>query len=177
MGKSFKELLEIRYQSIPGGIYNIPNTILSIDPGETTGWSTWNRDELLSSGEEATINKESRRLQLDLTRLYYGEDDTVLWDAIVCEDYLVYAHKVDRHVHSRVETLRVIGAFEILALMDDVPLYYQTAAMAKGFVTDDKLKEWGFYSRGNKHARDSMRHALYFMLVTNYKIALERGGI
>jgi hypothetical protein len=38
------------------------------------------------------------------------------------------------------------------------------AHQAKGFVTDEKLKAWGFYQKGVRHARDSIRHACYFLL-------------
>jgi hypothetical protein len=40
----------------------------------------------------------------------------------------------------------------------------QTAQQAKNFVTDELLQHWGFYERGQRHSRDSMRHALYFLL-------------
>jgi hypothetical protein len=36
------------------------------------------------------------------------------------------------------------------------------AGLAKGFATDDKLKAWGFWQPGQRHARDAIRHALNF---------------
>lgn len=45
-----------------------------------------------------------------------------------------------------------------------IPYYFQTAQMAKNFVTDDRLIEWQFYQRGQRHSRDSMRHGLFFLL-------------
>jgi hypothetical protein len=36
------------------------------------------------------------------------------------------------------------------------------AGLAKTFATDDKLEAWGFWKRGQKHARDAIRHAVYW---------------
>lgn len=49
----------------------------------------------------------------------------------------------------------------------------QMAAQAKGFVDDDKLKAWGFWIKGKKHARDAIRHGVYYLLFT-YHNAKER---
>jgi hypothetical protein len=38
------------------------------------------------------------------------------------------------------------------------------ASQAKAFVTDQKLKEWGFWKEGMRHSRDAIRHGLYFLL-------------
>ena len=34
----------------------------------------------------------------------------------------------------------------------------------KGFVTDAKLKEWGMWDIGHKHARDACRHCVYYLV-------------
>jgi hypothetical protein len=65
---------------------------------------------------------------------------------------------------SRVDTIRIIGAIEYACSKLKIPLVKQMAHMAKGFVTDDKLKEWCLWKGINKHARDSIRHAIYFLL-------------
>ena len=85
-------------------------------------------------------------------------------DKVVMEDYRVYQHKLDRHSYSPVLTLRIIGALEFICCMEDIPLYSQMAATAKGFATDKKLKDWGFFEKAQRHSRDSIRHAIYFML-------------
>ena len=38
------------------------------------------------------------------------------------------------------------------------------AQQAKGFVTDAKLKEWGMWDIGHKHARDACRHCVYYLV-------------
>jgi len=36
------------------------------------------------------------------------------------------------------------------------------AGLAKTFANDDKLEAWGFWRKGQKHARDAIRHGIYF---------------
>lgn len=43
-------------------------------------------------------------------------------------------------------------------------LRMQTAAQAKTFVTDDKIKKLGLWAPGQKHAMDAMRHLLFTLL-------------
>lgn len=50
----------------------------------------------------------------------------------------------------------------------------QSAADAKGRVTDDRLRDYGWWVRGAPHSRDALRHtALY---VVRYRDALRRPG-
>ena len=54
-------------------------------------------------------------------------------------------------------------------LIDTIPIAYQMAFQGKGFATDARLKEWGFWKEGMKHSRDAIRHGIYYLLVTNLK--------
>lgn len=40
---------------------------------------------------------------------------------------------------------------------------YQSAAQAKGVVTDKRLKSWGLWVPGQQHARDAIRHAVTYL--------------
>ena len=46
----------------------------------------------------------------------------------------------------------------------NIPYKLQMAQQAKGFVTDAKLKEWGMWDIGHKHARDACRHCVYYLV-------------
>ena len=84
---------------------------------------------------------------------------------VVYENYRVYAHKLERHSNSEVYTLRLVGVIEYLCdVKHQVPQYNQMASQAKGFMTDEKLKKWGMYRKGFRHARDAIRHGAYFLL-------------
>jgi hypothetical protein len=84
---------------------------------------------------------------------------------VIYENYRVYEHKLSRHANSEVYTLRLVGVIEYLCeVQHNIPFYNQMAHQAKGFVTDEKLKAWNMYQTGQKHARDSIRHGIYFLL-------------
>jgi hypothetical protein len=144
------------------GEQRIPKTLLCLDPGETTGWSIFHEGKLIDWGQSKTV-----------------EDGNIIWNEIqmlflhsqpshiLCEDYRIYQHKLDRHSFSPVLTLRIIGGIDLLANQTHISINYQMASQAKGFVTDDKLKLWNFWQSGQRHARDSIRHACYFLLFYN----------
>jgi hypothetical protein len=54
----------------------------------------------------------------------------------------------------------VFGSYESFTCF----IHYQMATTAKTFVTDEKLKQWGFWQEGMRHSRDAIRHGLYFLL-------------
>jgi hypothetical protein len=43
-----------------------------------------------------------------------------------------------------------------------VPYFLQKAALAKSTVTDARLKQWGLWVVGQRHARDGIRHCITF---------------
>jgi hypothetical protein len=43
------------------------------------------------------------------------------------------------------------------------PIFKQMPSLAMSTVSDDRLKSWGLYKRGQEHARDAERHAITFM--------------
>lgn len=156
----------------PGGRFR--GRLLSLDPGETTGWSVWDSHdnathyELAASGQLVTWDKAATIstmkcilpcvLNFPMLIAQYEPD------VVVLESYRVYEWKSESHSWSDVPTLRIIGSMETELHHRSLPYYFQTAQMAKNFVTDERLVEWGFWKRGERHARDSMRHGLYFLL-------------
>lgn len=135
--------------------------LLSLDPGETTGFAVWRSDpdkivlERCGQLDSRTIDKFNGEA------LHYAIFGGV--DHVVYERYSVYAHKAQQHVHSDVPTLRVIGSIETLCAQLGLSNSQQTAQVAKGFCTDDFLKRMYLWVKGMKHARDAIRHGAYFM--------------
>lgn len=154
----------------PGGQFT--GTLLALDPGETTGWSIWECNtpstfvKMIACGQLDTWDKENSSIvncvhnfpELISTAKKYGPLEVVM------EAYRVYEWKADSHSWSDVPTLRIIGSMETRLIDDSIPYTFQTAQVAKKFVTDELLKRFGFYERGQRHSRDSMRHALYYLL-------------
>ena len=83
---------------------------------------------------------------------------------MVCENYRVYGWLVQQHSWAELHTPKLIGAIACLAYISNTPIHYQMASEGKGWVTDTKLKEWNMYNAGQKHARDAIRHACYYLL-------------
>lgn len=162
------------HSQIPRNGGRFKGRLLALDPGETTGWSVWDshdnatRYEMFSCGQLETWNKEAQPGSMypiipavnNFRKLLDGLDV----DQVAMEVYRVYEWKADTHSWSDVPTLRIIGVIEAELHDNHIPYWFQTAQVAKNFVTDERLKEWGFYQRGQRHSRDSMRHALYFLL-------------
>jgi hypothetical protein len=137
-----------------------PDVLLALDPGETTGYCVFHKLALAEAGQLNTTD-----IDVGITRLR----DTLVRvrpNVIVLENYQVYSWKAKSHSWSSLHTPRLIGALEgYVTFMDPPPpLIKQMAQVAKGFCTDEKLQEWGFYQRGQRHARDSIRHACYYLL-------------
>lgn len=137
--------------------FKAPERLLCLDPGHTTGWSLFENGNLTASGQVATMADGWPSID----DLFNDIQPT----HVVFENYRVYAHKLDRHSNSEVYTLRLVGVIEYLCdVKFGIPRIDQMAHQAKGFVTDEKLKAWGFYKRGEKHARDAIRHGVYALL-------------
>jgi len=139
-------------------------TVLALDPGETTGWSVLDVDisgsgsvQLVAQGQFA-----SWPLELGLKGL------TELLDVyrpnfVVFEAYHVYSWRLNEHTFSEVPTIQLIGMIKTLTLQRALKFGEQTAQTGKAFFTDDRLKKFGIFFEGQKHARDSLRHACQFI--------------
>jgi hypothetical protein len=57
-----------------------------------------------------------------------------------------------------------IGVMKLFAQERKVTLHQQTAAVGKGFVSDDKLRIMGLWVPGKQHARDAYRHLITYMV-------------
>lgn len=143
-------------------------TLLSLDPGHTTGYALWLCDpdniQLLEAGQLSTWDKSD--LSMDgLVKLM----DTVKIKHAVFETYQIYEWKNADHSWSQVPTIQIIGATKILCQQKSITYSSQTAQVAKQFCTDQKLEQWRFYERGMRHARDAIRHGAYYILFGNKK--------
>jgi hypothetical protein len=137
----------------------LPSNILALDPGETTGWAFFAGLELLQCGQ---INTSDASVAPKALISLLNEFHPVV--QIVMEDYRVYQWKAKDHAWNPLLTPRVIGMVEMFAYQSDIPVVKQSAQTGKGFMTDDRLKEFGFYRRGERHARDAIRHACQYLL-------------
>lgn len=134
--------------------------LVSFDPGKTTGYAVFQDLKLITAGQLSTPELgPSFKLFIDL---FQQHKPTLC----VVEDYRVYKHKKEQHAWSELHTAKLIGVIEGAAASYEpsMEVIKQPAFVAKGFCTDAKLKEWNLYLRGQKHARDAIRHACYQIL-------------
>jgi hypothetical protein len=138
--------------------------LLALDPGETTGWSVWDvpeeglRPKLLAYGQLPNIDAAMGTTQIEKLIDKYNPTHAV------CEDYKVYAWKSATHSWASLHTPKLIGGITYLCATRKIPLKFQMAQQAKVFVTDEKMQAWGWWIQGQKHCRDSIRHALTFLM-------------
>lgn len=136
---------------------------LSLDPGHTTGYAVWKCDvqgaSLLEAGQVTTWTKNDMSMDAFIAIL-----DKHPPHEVVFETYQIYEWKSDDHSWSQIPTVQIIGAMKMLFIQRGIKYVSQTAQVAKQFCTDEKLEQWGFYTKGLRHARDAIRHGCYRIL-------------
>lgn len=138
-------------------------TVLAVDPGLVSGVAVWCDDGSL------TVD------QLDGSALW----DMVEAEAsaqrsgpltVVCESFVISARtiKASRQTWS----LEHIGVLKFLCRKHGCEIVLQQASAAKSVVTNERLKQWGWYRPGRDHANDALRH-LGLYLIQRRLIRLE----
>lgn len=133
--------------------------VLCLDPGETTGYAIFMEGLLYECGQQVT--GQNPELMAEFIQWVNGHLPV---DQIVYEEYRIRGNKAQQHVGSEVVTIQHIGAIKVVAGMLDIPIYKQTAGMAKGFATDERLRHWGLWQPNHRHANDAIRHGTYWHL-------------
>jgi hypothetical protein len=140
----------------------IPKHLLCFDPGETTGFERFVDGHLVWSEELKTHTiAPGTHIINPLIGTAYKLGSPV---EVVVENYQVYKWKMKQHVGDTLHTARLIGCIETLCALYDIPLTKQLAQNAKKFATDEKLKAWDMYPKGQRHARDAIRHGILYIL-------------
>lgn len=102
-----------------------------------------------STGENAGVHE-----MLELVDIWLGA-------ATGLEDFILRTQNKSRDTLSPV---RVTSAFEYGMHLRGFQTFRQQPSEAKGIVTDQRLKDWGYYRRDNQeHARDADRHAISWL--------------
>lgn len=133
--------------------------VLTLDPGLTTGWARWMHGRLVEAGQWATPGPADMADAIHALVEARGA-----LDRIVYEEYRIRGNKFKEHVGSEVVTIQNIGAIKVAADELSTPLWKQGAGLAKGFATDSKLRGWGLWQTGLRHANDAIRHGVYWHL-------------
>ena len=99
---------------------------------------------------------------------------------IVMEDYLLYSHRAESQINSRMETPKVIGVIQHHCFTNKIPYYMQMASSVKNRWNNEILHYKGYIATKsrryvlphnnkliNKHVLDSIRHAVHFHTFKN----------
>lgn len=129
--------------------------VLALDPGKMTGWAAWapGVDGRPQSGQDEFFDVLERT---DRWMAAVGHDGIV-----VVERYTISKSTLEKSRQSW--SLEVIGTVKFLANRHGVELVMQQPSDAKSFVPDSRLRDVGWYVRGQDHARDALRHLLLFL--------------
>jgi hypothetical protein len=109
---------------------------LAIDPGDTTGWCTFDAaGKLLEMGQAVT------KTDKEFNQFISGKIDSSLL-RVICEDYVLFKHKAMAQTNSRgrnLSTAKQVGKVELLCDLKNVPFTkqesskYRIGAMWGGF--------------------------------------------
>lgn len=132
--------------------------IIGIDPGETTGICTFVGQQLYNISQLPT---GLLPLAVNPILQYIAFQKPSL---VVMEDYRVYEWKAKQHSWIELHTPKLIGALQYALYTLHIPLVLQSAQTGKGFCSDERLIEWGFYTPAKRHAMDAVRHACHFLM-------------
>lgn len=135
--------------------------LIAVDPGETTGITL-----LQVYQDEIKLIEQEQLDSWPLDNFVNGITPYILEEPafVVYEAYHVYAWRLNEHTFAEIPTIQIIGSLKTLCIQNIVPYGKQTAQVGKGFFTDERLKTFGAFIEGQPHARDSLRHALQFIV-------------
>jgi hypothetical protein len=123
----------------------------ALDPGGTTGYC------LAFIGEPKKLYIAYGQHAWREDQLYNALCD-VSPDVLICESF---EFRQGARAGLDLAPAHLIGVVRLYAAIRPCELHMQTAAQAKGWWTDQKLKERNLYDRHFRHGRDAARHFLH----------------
>lgn len=124
---------------------------LVFDPGETTGYASFSDSPHdIAAGDFPHFSAVRELLQ------------KVDPDIVIIESFRLYPWKAKAKTWSSFPEIEVIGAIKHECFQMGLN-YIEQGASDKNMFDDEKLKALGFWRNMSPHARDSCRHALYYM--------------
>lgn len=135
--------------------------VVAADPGKMTGYAIWGRH---AADSDNYVSSAQYDFQEGLSRIedFLASGVTA---RVVAERYVISRGTLEKTRQSW--SLEVIGALRYLALKytgEDIKL--QSAADAKNFAPDTRLKKLGWHKPGMVHANDASRHLLLYLCST-----------
>lgn len=142
---------------------------IGLDPGGTTGWALYQATMMPPVGNGAPemidekwtcgqLGPEEHHTKLfTLLGMHHVQDYRV-----ICESFEFRQGKQRDNIN--LMSKEYIGVAKLFGQERDLPVVFQTAGLAKPFVTDQKIKKMNLWVPGRKHSMDAMRHLIYYMV-------------
>lgn len=126
-----------------------------MDPGGTTGWALWD-------AEWETPDVSWGQVPGGLLPALDVLADKLKWQdtTLVIERYTIGERTVKFSRQS--DALEITGALKVDAGRLGVPVVMQQPRDAKRLFTDDRLRQTGWWAKGEEHARDALRHLGFY---------------
>jgi len=145
---SLKRLVEAKEGPVPQGL-------LALDPGETTGWAFFKDGEFVEAGQ-FTGNRNFEELKSKFNP-----------DVVVFEEFRLFPWKAKQLSFNTLPAAQKIGI--ILYIFKDCFLFKQSPSQVKFFFDDERLKSLDLWPKGVKHGRDAIRHGAYYLVFNKGK--------
>lgn len=142
--------------------------VLALDPGGTTGWAMYSCEEIVEPFNSTSEFYNEKWVAGQLDRPGHHEQLYTLLELMHADPFHVVTESFEFRQRARnglvLISLEYIGVAELFCQQRQLQLKRQTASMAKGFVTDDKIKNMELWKSGQPHAMDATRHLLYYLV-------------
>ena len=144
--------------------------IVAIDPGETTGWSVWETEGLKKlDGGQTPLWEFIDDLDVGIRgeAALYGRVQAAAFEGvetIVCEDWSIYPREAESGALNwdKCRTARGIGAIELIARQNNLPIKLQAAAIKETARTMGAEDTFVTPLHENRHENDSHYQAVFF---------------
>lgn len=156
-----------------------PRVIIWLDPGQTTGMARWISPEVHDNRRNMGILEPVKDVEVaQVENCHEPSGLAELCSTLNKWMYLCvpiregsclvgvesFDYRLNERYRDKIDYTapEVIGATRLWALeRPSVVLMRRTAAAAKAFWTDDKIKKVGLWVPSQRHAMDALRHLLY----------------
>lgn len=153
--------------------------MLCVDPGETVGWSLWEGNRMIESGQTAlwefgdavfdavfsppvTPEEAAAGVEEDeLVALFRGIQ------RIVCEDWRLYPWELKTMSWDQCRTARLIGSLTQTARKGRLEFVLQPAKIKERAEAAGAREMFVRPLHDNRHQNDSIMHGVYFIAIEN----------
>lgn len=147
--------------------------VLTIDPGESTGFSVWEDGELEYAGthelDEFVLAVAWHFGAWPESAPPYTGDQEILdrlkgVGTLVCEDWALYPWELPNLGWDKCRTARGIGGLQLVCQAADVPFILQPAKIKETAVAAGAEEQFLRPLHENRHANDAIMHGVYYHL-------------